>query len=271
MNPILLAVLLVAGIGLVAGAGLAIASVLMAVPRDEKAEQITELLPGANCGACGYSGCAGYAAALAKGEAPQGLCAPGGKETVVQIAAVLGTEAVDVQRKAAVVHCQGNCAHTSNRMQYVGIQSCAAAVQLYRGAGSCSYSCIGFGDCAAVCTEQAIMLCDGVAHVDPDRCGACGLCVTACPKQLITLVPDAPQAVVRCANRDKGAVTRKVCTAGCIGCMKCQKVCEAGAVNVQDNLAVVDAALCTGCGKCEAACPQHCIVPMRPMSVKADK
>ena len=268
MNPILLAVLLVSGIGLLAGAVLAIASVLMAVPKDEKAEQITELLPGANCGACGFSGCAGYAAALAKGEAELGLCAPGGKETVQAIAQVLGAEAVEMQRKVAVVRCQGSCVNTENRMRYVGIESCAAAVQLYRGAGSCMYGCIGFGDCVEVCPEQAIKLCDGVAHIDPDRCGACTMCVSACPKQLISIVPDAAQATVRCMNRDKGAITRKVCKAGCIGCMKCQKVCEAGAVKVAGNLATVDAALCTGCGKCETACPQHCIVPVRPMTLQ---
>lgn len=264
MNPILLAVLLVAGIGLIAGAGLAVASVLMAVPRDEKAEQIQEILPGANCGACGFSGCAGYAAAISKGEAALNLCAPGGNTVATEIAALLGTESAAVQKKAAVVHCMGTCAHTTDRMNYVGIQSCAAAVQLFGGAGSCKYGCLGFGDCAEVCDLQAISICDGIAHVNDALCGACGKCAKVCPKQLITMVPD-PSAVVRCANRDKGAVTRKACTAGCIGCMKCQKACEAGAITVTQNLATVDPAKCTGCGKCVSVCPQHCIVPLGTM------
>lgn len=264
MNPILLAVLLVAGIGLIAGAGLAVASVLMAVPVDEKAEAITEALPGANCGACGFSGCAGYAAALAKGEAEPGLCAPGGKDAAVAIAAILGTEAVEVQPKTAVVRCMGSCEHTSERMNYDGIHTCAAAVQLFSGPGSCAYGCIGYGDCAAVCPEGAINVCDGVAHIDPDKCIACGKCAAACPKKLITIMPKAAHALVRCSNKDKGAVTRKVCTAGCIGCMKCQKNCEAGAIKVVQNVASVDPAKCTGCGKCESVCPQHCIIPVLP-------
>ncbi|MBQ9083793.1 MAG: RnfABCDGE type electron transport complex subunit B [Clostridia bacterium] len=264
MNPIVLAILLVSGIGLVAGAGLAIASVLMAVPVDEKAEAIEAALPGANCGACGFSGCSGYAAALAKGEAQPGLCAPGGKDAAVAIAAILGTEAVDVQPKTAVVRCMGTCERTSDRMEYDGIRTCAAAVQMFRGPGSCSYGCIGFGDCAAVCPEGAISVCNGIAHVDPDKCIACGKCAKACPKQLIAIVPNDAIAMVRCSNKDKGAITRKVCTAGCIGCMKCQKNCEAGAIKVVNNLASVDPAKCTGCGKCESVCPQHCIVPVRP-------
>lgn len=263
MNPILLAILLVAGIGLIAGAGLAIASVLMAVPRDEKAEQIESLLPGANCGACGYSGCAGYAAALARGEAVVGQCAPGGKAASDAIAAVLGTEPVTMTRKTAVVRCMGSRENTDTRMHYAGIESCAAAVQLFGGAGSCRFGCIGFGDCAAVCPENAIRVCNGVAYVNSERCVACGKCAKVCPKNLIAIVPYQMLETVRCSNRDKGAVTRKVCRTGCIGCMKCQKACPYGAIRVENNLAAVDPEQCMACGKCETVCPQHCIVPMK--------
>lgn len=267
MNPILLAILLVGGIGLIAGAGLAIASVLMAVPRDEKAEQIESLLPGANCGACGYSGCAGYAAALAKGEAKAGLCAPGGKAAADAIAAVLGQSAVAVARKTAVVRCMGSAAPDGQPpVQYTGIPSCAAAAQL--DVNACRYGCLGFGDCAAVCPEQAIRVCTGpagvpAAQVNPARCVACGLCTQACPRRLIAVVPAEHQAMVRCANCDKGAQTRKTCVHGCIGCGKCAKVCESGAIRLENNLAQIDPAQCTACGKCGEACPVGAIQYVR--------
>ena len=181
MNQILLAIFIVAGIGLVAGLGLAIASIVMAVPKDEKAEAIQEILPGANCGACGYSGCSGYASALAKGEAKNGLCAPGGQAVAEQVAGLLGIDAGQVQRQSAFVHCLGSHDHTSQRMQYQGISSCAAAALLFGGTGECSYGCIGLGDCAAVCEYDAVHVCNGVASIDPSRCRGCSQCVTPWP------------------------------------------------------------------------------------------
>ena len=259
MNEILLPVLIVAGIGLLCGLGLAIASIVMAVPKDEKAEAIEEILPGANCGACGYSGCAGYAKALSSGEAPVGLCSPGGAAVAAATAELLGVAAGEVEYKTALVHCMGSHDNTTDRMKYQGIGSCAAAVQLYGGISSCSFGCMGLGDCAAVCEYDAIKVCNGVASIDPTRCKGCSKCVQACPKHLISFVPLKPQAVVRCSNCDKGGVTRKLCKVGCIGCMKCVKACESGAVTVNQFKASVDPAKCTACGKCVEVCPQDCI------------
>lgn len=259
MNEILLPVLIVAGIGLLCGLGLAIASIVMAVPKDEKAEAIEEILPGANCGACGYSGCAGYAKALSSGKAPVGLCSPGGAAVAAATAELLGVAAGEVEYKTALVHCMGSHDNTTDRMKYQGIGSCAAAVQLYGGISSCSFGCMGLGDCAAVCEYDAIKVCNGVASIDPNRCKGCSKCVQACPKHLISFVPLKPQAVVRCSNCDKGGVTRKLCKVGCIGCMKCVKACESGAVTVNQFKASVDPAKCTACGKCVEVCPQDCI------------
>ncbi len=168
MNEIWIPVLLVAGIGLIAGLGLAIASIVMAVPKDEKAEAITEMLPGANCGACGYSGCAGYAAALSKGEAKPGLCAPGGAETAAEISEFLGLGGgVSIEKKVALVHCMGSYDVTSDKMEYQGIQSCAAAALLAGGITSCQFGCMGLGDCAKACPYGAIEVCNGMARVDP--------------------------------------------------------------------------------------------------------
>lgn len=260
---ILIAVCIVAGIGLIIGLILAIASAIMAVPTDEKVEAITEALPGANCGACGYSGCSGYAKALAEGEAKLGACSPGGEECAKAIAEILGVEAGAVDRKVALVHCMGSCDNTDTKMEYQGIKSCAAAVSLHGGVGSCSYGCIGFGDCVAVCPYGAVSVCNGVARIDAERCKGCSMCVNACPKHIISFVSYKAQTVVRCSNSDKGALARKVCKSACIGCKKCEKVCESGAVTVVNFKAVVDAEKCSGCNLCVDACPQGCITQFR--------
>ncbi len=259
MNTIVLAICLVAGIGLLIGLILSVASIVMAVPKDEKAEKILEALPGANCGACGFSGCSGYADALSKGKAEVGLCAPGGEGCAKEISGILGVSAGSMEKKVAVVHCMGSLDNTSYKAEYNGVRSCSAAVKIGGGLTACSFGCMGLGDCEAACPYDAIHVCNGVAVVDADKCKACSMCVRACPRKIISIVPLKESAVMRCSNKDKGGVTRKLCTAGCIGCKKCEKGCPAGAVKVIDFCAVVDPALCNGCGNCVENCPQHCI------------
>ncbi|MBQ1414189.1 MAG: RnfABCDGE type electron transport complex subunit B [Clostridia bacterium] len=262
MMSILSPVLIVAFIGILAGLLLSMASVLMAVPKDERVEQLTEILPGANCGACGYSGCAGYAEALAKGKAQPGLCTVGGNEVAQRCAAILGVEADDVTPKAAVVQCLGICDNVAVKMNYEGFSSCAAAAQLYGGMNACRFGCIGLGDCAKECAYHAIELCNGIAIVDRNLCVGCGKCAKACPKQIIALTEKTEAAQVMCSNHDKGAVTRNACKAGCIGCMKCQKVCPMGAVTVENFLAKVNRELCINCLKCVEQCPTGAIHQM---------
>ncbi|MBE6746008.1 MAG: RnfABCDGE type electron transport complex subunit B [Ruminococcaceae bacterium] len=261
MESIITAVIIVAAIGLIAGLGLAVASIAFAVPVDEKAEAIRECLPGANCGACGFSGCDGYAAALSSGEATDTtLCSPGGNDAAKAIAEVLGVSAGDVKPKVAVVLCQGNHANVNTKLDYNGVESCKMAAQLFGGPKDCIYGCLGYGDCVKACPYEAIFICDGVARINPDACKACKMCINTCPKNLIELLPlDTVQAGVFCKNRDKGAKTRKQCKVGCIGCMKCVKACEYGAVSVKDNVAHVDYEKCIGCGKCAEACPVKAI------------
>lgn len=261
MNAIILAVIIVSVIGLIAGLGLAVASVVMAVPVDEKAEAIRECLPGANCGACGFSGCDGYAAALSKGITTNtALCAPGGTDASKAIAEVTGLSAGEVKPSAAVVLCQGFCEKAQSKMIYNGVASCQMAKQLFGGSKECIYGCIGLGDCVNACQYDAIHICDGVARINPLQCKACKMCVKTCPNSLIKMLPlHETKAAVLCANKEKGAVTRKECSMGCIGCMKCVKACEFDAVKVEDFCAKVNSLKCTGCGKCTEACPVGCI------------
>ena len=261
MNPILLAVLIVAGIGILAGLLLAVLSKIMAVPVDEKAAAIEEILPGANCGSCGFSGCAGYAAALSAGTTTDtGLCNPGGSEVSAKIAALTGGAAAAVEPMTALVFCRGTEEAAKRKMRYEGVQSCKMASQLFGGEKSCLYGCVGLGDCARACPYNAIMLCDGVAVVSPDLCRACKKCVSVCPKGIIDLVPKSQvSAAVLCKNHDKGAVTRKECAAGCIGCTKCVKLCPAQAITMDKNAARVDPSKCTACGACAEGCPTGAI------------
>lgn len=255
MTPIIL----VGVIGLIAAIVLVIASTVMAVPKNEKAEALEAALPGVNCGACGYSGCAGYAEALANGEAKLGLCSPGGEETVEACAAIMGTEAGDVDYKTALVRCMGSYDNTSDKMLYDGIISCAASTLLAGGITQCRYGCMGMGDCERACQYGAVEVCNGVAKIDPLKCKGCSKCVAACPKNLITFVELKPQAVVRCSSCDKGADTIKVCKIGCIACTKCVKVCPSDAIEIRDFCAYVDAEKCTACGECVDVCPRHVI------------
>ena len=256
MTAILLPVAIVGVIGLIGGVALAVASKIMAVETDETAEAINEILPGANCGSCGFSGCAGYAAALSEGKTKDtALCNPGGNEVSKQIAQLLGLEAGNVTPTAAVVMCQGNCANAKQKMHYDGVYSCRMATQLFGGEKECVYGCLGLGDCERACPYGAIHICDGVARINPAVCRGCKVCVTACPKHIIEMVPlERVTAAVLCKNTAKGAQTRKACAAGCIGCQKCKKVCPNDAITVENNLAHVDYDKCGACGECAAAC-----------------
>ncbi|MDR2524696.1 MAG: RnfABCDGE type electron transport complex subunit B [Oscillospiraceae bacterium] len=256
---ILLPILIVAGIGLVAGVGLAIAAAALHVPRNEQVELLLAALPGANCGACGYSGCAGYAEAIAGANAAANLCIPGGAKTAAALGAVLGAEVGRVAEKRAFVRCNGTLSSCKPSHEYRGEQSCAASSMLFSGQKQCNYGCLGFGDCAKSCPEDAILLRNGIAAVDPERCIGCAACVRACPKKIIVLAEARGRAVNRCSSKAPGAICRKQCGVSCLGCRLCERNCPEHAVQVNDHLATVDMALCTGCGLCVSKCPTKCL------------
>ena len=256
---ILIPILAVTVIGLICAVGLAVASSVMAVKEDTRFTEIRECLPGANCGACGYTGCDGYAKALLEPGTKTNLCVPGADAVAAQIAALLGVAAEDVVEKIAVVQCAGTCEATSVKADYRGIPSCAAAKLFYGGDGACSSGCLGYGDCAKVCPSGAIYNNNGVACVDPAKCTGCGMCTKACPNFVIRLVPADAKTVVACSSKDKGAVAVKACKTSCIGCKKCENTCPAGAIKVEDNFAKIDYTKCVGCNACAEVCPRHAI------------
>lgn len=256
---ILTATLVVGVVGLLIGVALVFAGKKFYVDSDEREGMIRECLPGNNCGACGYAGCDGVAAAIVKGEAPVNACPVNTAENVEKIASIMGVEATATVKKVAFVKCAGDCEKTSNKCNYVGIHDCRAAVLSGLSVWECDHGCLGYGSCAAACSYDAIHVRDGVAVVDPGKCAGCGACAKACPKGLIELIPESQKTAVACSNPDKGAEVKKICSAGCIGCKICTKQCEAEAITVEGFLAHVDSEKCTGCGKCIEKCPSGVI------------
>ena len=259
MNIIWITTLVIAVIALLVAIGLVFTGKKFAVEVDERVVAIREKLPGNNCGACGYAGCDALAAAISAGDAPVNACPVGGAPVAEEIGNIMGTTAGAMERKTAFVACKGTCDVTKNQGNYIGIQDCRAAVLSGMNVTDCNYGCLGFGSCAEVCPEQAISVQNGVAVVNRSRCVSCGLCVKACPRGLISLIPESRVVRVQCSNRDKGPQVKKVCAAGCIGCGICAKQCESEAIEFSGTLARVNPEKCTLCGKCAAKCPAKVI------------
>lgn len=255
----ILPIIIFAVIGAAAGAVLVVCSKVFHVESDETVTKLTEALPGANCGSCGYSGCEGYAAAIANGEAATNLCKPGGDSSAKAIAEIMGTEALEAERVVAFVRCNGCVGATEDRYIFTGTQTCVASERFYNGKGTCRSACDGLGDCVRVCEHNAISIINGVAVVDTAKCKGCGKCTKICPNHLIEMIPAEQKYGVLCSNIDSAKITKAVCKNGCIGCKICEKKCSVGAIKVENNHAAIDGAKCTGCGNCVNACPQKCI------------
>ena len=208
MMEIWIPILAVTVIGLICAVGLAVASSVMAVKEDTRFTELRECLPGANCGACGYTGCDGYAKALMEPGTKTNLCVPGADGVAKKIAALLGVNAEEVVEKIAVVQCAGTCEATSVKAEYRGIESCAAAKLFYGGKGSCIFGCMGFGDCAKACPQNAIRMREGIAFVIQPKCTGCGICAQTCPQKIIEVVPDIIRTEVICSSYHNGPYTR---------------------------------------------------------------
>ena len=257
---ILYAVLVLGALGAIFGLILALAAKVFHVEVDPRQAAVRECLAGANCGGCGYPGCDGYAAAVAKGEAPGNKCVVVDPEVHDQIAQIMGVVNDAAEKKVAFVACSGGDGIAEPRFNYSGPRDCRAAM-LFGGKSNklCTFACIGMGNCVRVCSFDAMHLANGVARVNRSKCVGCGACVEACPKSIISLIPESQRIHPACRSRDKGASVTKMCKAGCIGCMKCQRECPAEAIVVKDFLPEVDPEKCTGCGHCAEVCPRGII------------
>ena len=252
---IVIAAVVIGAVGILAAVLLGIASEKFKVEVDEKEVAVREALPGNNCGGCGFPGCDGLAAAIAKGEAKPDACPVGGPDVANAIAAIVGGE-VSAEKQVAFVKCAGNCDKAKDSYEYVGPQDCKIASNT-PGAGpkACAYGCMGYGSCVKACQFGAISIVDGIAVVDKDKCKSCGMCVAACPRNIIEMVPYDAGAMVQCNSKDFGKDVKAACSVGCIGCGICSKNCPEGAIVVENFLAKVDYSKCTGCGTCKEKCP----------------
>lgn len=269
MNFILIAVLVLGAIALVAAVILYIVSKKFAVQEDPRIAQVVEILPGANCGGCGFAGCGGLAEALVKGAdagSIEGIrCPVGGDPVMGKVADLLGMAVANTEPMVAVVRCNGTCTNRPRIAEYDGLRTCQAMNANGSGETGCGFGCLGCGDCTKACAFDAIHMNPetGLPEVDEEKCTSCGACTKACPRHIIELRKKGPKGrrvYVQCVNKDKGAVARKSCTAACIGCGKCQKVCKFDAITIENNLSYIDFNKCRMCTKCVDECPTGAII-----------
>lgn len=256
-------------LGVVFGIALAIVASRFVVKVDPKVEQVRETLPGANCGACGFAGCMGYAeAVVGNPDVASNLCAPGKAPVAEKIAQITGKAAAKVDPKIARVFCQGGRSKSQRKFIYSGVMDCTAAVLAAGGDKSCDFGCLGYATCMRACPFDAItMSADSLPIISKEKCTACGKCVAACPKQVIELGLMSKAVVISCHSRDKGIDVKKKCQVGCIACGICIRTCPVDAIKIDNNLARIDHSKCITCGLCVKKCPTNAIhdyIPVRP-------
>jgi electron transport complex protein RnfB len=241
------------------------------VDEDPRIGDVTELLPGANCGGCGFPGCSGFATALVKaadnGDLAGLACPPGGNDTMSAVGNYLGMTVEESAPTTAVVRCNGTKAKAPSKLTYEGPSKCAVAHTLFSGENGCPFGCLGLGDCVVACDYDAIYMDEetGLPVVIPDKCTSCGACVKACPRNIIEIRPRGRKdrrVWVACMNEEKGPIPMKNCKATCISCGKCFDVCppKVSAITIENNLAFIDSAKCIACGLCIPVCPTNAIL-----------
>ncbi|MCL2211677.1 MAG: RnfABCDGE type electron transport complex subunit B [Treponema sp.] len=263
LQSVLIPIASVGGLALIFGIILGLSAKKFAVESNPKVDRIINVLPGANCGGCGFPGCSVFAERVANGQASVRGCPPGGPSAAAAIAEQLGADSVPELRKVAFIKCNGSNDNIKRNYIYDGPKSCVSASQLATGGNkTCTYSCIGLASCKNACPFGAIKMIDSIAVVIEEKCSACGKCVKVCPKKLIEIIPINSSVRVLCNSREKAKAVRESCRAGCFGCSLCQKVCKEGAITVEDNIAHINYEKCTMCMECVNKCPSKAIKVM---------
>ena len=226
------------------------------VEEDPTVMLVNEILPGVNCGACGYPSCGQFAEVLVETRDSGMSCPVGGSDLAAKLGKTLGITMAEPKPQVAVVLCQGNNDNARQTAEYLGIQDCWAATQAFAGPKQCRYSCLGLGSCIAFCDFDAMRLENGLIVIDKDLCTGCEACISACPTGVLVMQEKkAERYVIACNSHDKGGITKKACDAGCIACQKCVRVCEDDAIVIDNFLAQIVQEKCTACGKCIEVCP----------------
>lgn len=261
MTGILIAAAVVGAVGILIGVFLGVSGEKFRVEVDERENLVREQLPGNNCGGCGYAGCDACAKAIVEGKAKVNACAGCSDENVAVISSIMGVEAEAAQKRVAYAKCSGTCDKAKNNYTYIGVEDCKIAAQMQGGGPkTCTYGCLGFGNCKKVCPCDAITIVNGVPVVDENKCIGCGSCVLACPRQVMAIRPVKKRTVaVECNSQDKGKPVMDACASGCIGCTLCVKECPFEAITMNGNIPVIDYDKCKGCGKCALKCPKKVI------------
>jgi electron transport complex protein RnfB len=231
--------IVLAGMGLVLGLVLAIFSKIFVVTVDRRIAKVERVLPGINCGVCGFAGCHAMAEALVEGRAQPNQCKPGGRSVVQRVSSILGIVSEEAEELVAVVRCQGGRREAKEKADYRGVAECTAAEIVGGGAKACVYGCLGYGTCAHACPFEAIVMTgDRLPKIIEERCTGCGTCVKACPRNIIALVPRKQKVYVGCVSNKKGKEVKEVCTVGCIACGLCARpeITPSGKVVLKDNL-----------------------------------
>ena len=245
-STIIWTIAVIAILGLVLAVVLYVVAEKFKVEEDPRIEEVEKVMPGANCGGCGFAGCRALAEAAVKApDLSANFCPVGGNDVMKKVASILGYEVEEKAPMVAVVRCNGSCANRPKTNDYDGYKSCKVKAALYAGDTGCAFGCLGCGDCVAACQFGAISMNEetGLPVVDEAKCVACGACVKACPKGVIELRGKGIRGLrvyVSCINKDKGAVARKACKAACIGCGLCAKNCPHDAIVVENNVAYID-------------------------------
>lgn len=269
-SAIYIPIISMAGLALFMALLLGFAHRKLKVEEDPRVEQVTEILPNVSCGACGFAGCRDFADRLIKGDVELERCTVAGEEETEEIADLLGIERKSKQTLKARVLCGGGKEEAQERAAYFGARDCEAAVLAGGGGKACLFGCLGYANCVRACPFDAIHMDDnGLPVVSDDKCVACGLCVPACPRDLIELHPIEREIFVLCSSVDKGGVTRRRCKVGCFACGLCVKACPTGAMTLVDNLARIDYEKCDACEACIDVCPAHTIKNVRHVRVEA--